>query len=390
MHKKWTNFWKIPDEIRAEYWQDALQKNRLSLVVICTMIFGMETFNIVRVLFLSNAGLSTLNNRIYFGLYCALWLASAVYLLLWRLLRQARPKLRWRVQYGAVLTFLLWHVAINVYDLMRNPQASVNIYITAVLGLAVFIQMPSIYSLFTYGLAYTVFMWLAGAILSDGNRLNLTITTIVALAISLTSSRHAVIQLNQKREIDQINRQLHMLLQQDPHTGLLNKTAFQQCVERQLEDIERLGSIALLIVDLDDFKFVNDRYGHPCGDYVLKEMAGRLRETFSDAAGIGRIGGDEFAIALSNAGEPSAIVSRGQALMRAFGTTRWHGKPVGAACSIGACRVCQAGASYEQIYRETDTMLYRAKRQGKGQCMVCDFSAPPAQETGTERLEAHL
>ena len=71
-------FLRIPPEIREEFWQNSLQKNRLSLLVICIMIFGMELYNMARVLFLSSSGLGTLNNRIYFGMYCSLLLAAAL------------------------------------------------------------------------------------------------------------------------------------------------------------------------------------------------------------------------------------------------------------------------------------------------------------------------
>ena len=82
-------FLRIPPEIREEFWQNSLQKNRLSLLVICIMIFGMELYNMARVLFLSSSGLGTLNNRIYFGMYCSLLLAAALSLALLQLTRRA-------------------------------------------------------------------------------------------------------------------------------------------------------------------------------------------------------------------------------------------------------------------------------------------------------------
>ena len=82
MGKHIGEFFRIPTEIRAEFWQDTLQKNQLSLLVICLMILGMELFNMARVLFWSDSGLGTLNNRIYFSMYCALCLAAVLYLLL--------------------------------------------------------------------------------------------------------------------------------------------------------------------------------------------------------------------------------------------------------------------------------------------------------------------
>ena len=72
----------IQTQVQPEFWHTALQRNRLFLIVICVMIFGMELFNIVQVLFWSKSGLSMLNNHIYFGPYCALLAVAVVYLLL--------------------------------------------------------------------------------------------------------------------------------------------------------------------------------------------------------------------------------------------------------------------------------------------------------------------
>ena len=79
MRGKIRDFLRIPPEILPAFRQDTLQKNRLSLLVIAAMIFGMEAYNIARVLFMSRSGLGTLNNRIYFGMYCALLLAAACF-----------------------------------------------------------------------------------------------------------------------------------------------------------------------------------------------------------------------------------------------------------------------------------------------------------------------
>ena len=211
MQKKLSEFLRIPSEIREAFWKDSVQKNTLSLLVICIMVFGMELFNIARVLFMSNSGLGTANNRLYFGMYCALLLAAAAYLILNRLMREAPARKRWALQYGTALFMLLWHVCINAYDLSREADGEIAIYTTAMLGIAVFIQMPGAFGLLSYGLGYAVFMLLAALNLSSGTLLNLTFTTIVALAIALTRCRHAVIMLMQRREIDLINRRLQSL-----------------------------------------------------------------------------------------------------------------------------------------------------------------------------------
>mgnify|MGYP000041190473 CR=1 FL=1 len=387
MQKKLSEFLRIPSEIREAFWKDSVQKNTLSLLVICIMVFGMELFNIARVLFMSNSGLGTANNRLYFGMYCALLLAAAAYLILNRLMREAPARKRWALQYGTALFMLLWHVCINAYDLSREADGEIAIYTTAMLGIAVFIQMPGAFGLLSYGLGYAVFMLLAALNLSSGTLLNLTFTTIVALAIALTRCRHAVIMLMQRREIDLINRRLQSLLQKDPLTEVLNKTAFAENVETVLRQADESGA-TMLMLDLDDFKAVNDRHGHPCGDFVLRETARMLRSALPAEAHVGRIGGDEFAAVLRGDGV-AALESAGRALIDALSRLTWQGETIGVQCSVGICRAAQSGATYDQLYREVDSVLYEAKRDGKGQCRTGDF-APVVSEKAASNMQAGL
>ena len=369
MRNQIKSFFMMPPQVQSAFQQDALRKNRLSLLVICIMIIGMELFNIARVLFWSKSGLGTLNNRIYFGLYCLLLVVSVLYLLLCGLLRQMDEKIRWRLQYGMALFALLWHVCINAYDLMRNPEAQTGIYTTAVLGLAVFIQMPSLYCLATYVLAYGLFMVLAGPILDTGALVNLTITTIVALAVSLTSCRHAVIMISQRIEMTRSNQRLHELSQMDPLTGLLNTTAFRHRVEQYLAASEPTSMIALIMLDMDDFKAVNDGFGHPCGDYVLKVIALKLQAQFPDALGIARIGGDEFMIALVDT-SGAEINKAASQLIRDVTLLRWRGQDMKVCCSLGVCRARASSAYYDTLYEIADQALYQAKADGKGRCIL--------------------
>ena len=359
--EKVKRFFVIPADVLPEFWGAAYQHNRLSVLVICVMIFGMELFNMGRVLFWSGAGLGTLNNRIYFGLYCALLLSAALCLLLDFLLRRRSLRTRLAVQYGGVVFFLIWHVCINAYDLFRNPQAEIGLYYTAVLGLSVFILLPALPAFLMHGGAYALLMLLAGTRLSAGDRVNITCTAIVALAVSLTNCRHYVIMIAQRMEISRINEHLRVLAQRDSLTGLLNKAAFQRCVEPHLGT----PGVTLLIVDLDDFKTVNDRFGHPCGDFVLKETALQAVAVFPNALGLSRIGGDEFAVLLGKM-EETRLESAARELIRQVSQITWHGQNVGAGCSIGGCCKGDPSVTYERLYSEADRALYQAKAEGKG------------------------
>lgn len=374
MGARLKRFFQIPPEIQVEFWQDTLRRNRLSLLVICIMILGMELFNMLRVLLWSSSGLGTVNNRIYFTMYLLLWMSAAIYLFLRWLLRRGSPRIRWSVQYGTALFALFWHAGINAYDLMRNPTAEITIFATAVLAMAVFIQMPVLHSLIAFGLSYGLFVGLAGGLLSSGRLINLTFTTIVAIAVSMTSFRHAVVTMCQRREIDQMNRRLQELVQKDSLTGLMNTAAFRDRVGAYLASAEVGSETFLIILDLDDFKGINDEFGHPCGDYVLQEAAIKLRVLFPDAIGAARIGGDEFMLALADASLQEVEDNFHQFLLD-LEQLDWRGHTLSVSCSMGACRASRSGIPYDELYSTADRALYQAKRSGKG-CFICCELAP--------------
>lgn len=378
MRKRLLDYLRVPADMREEYWQDALRKNDVSLLVICVIIFAVELYNVARVLFWSPSGLSTRNNRIYFGMYCALLAVAVLWMLLRRILSTAPRRVRWGAQYGMILLLFLWHIGLNAYDLAADPGGDAMIYITAVLGLGIFIQMPAVFSLVLFGLGYGLFFLASVSLISSGMMVNLTITSIVALSVSLTNSRHKVSDLRQRRELRLMNDQLQELVRKDPLTGLLNKRALELWAEQCLEHAAKAAAVTLFIIDMDDFKAINDTYGHPCGDYVLKEAALKMQAVFHDAEKLGRIGGDEFAVVLSGRMDGSRAKALGELLIREISNIRWQDRLMGDCCSVGVCWSGQPGLTYDQIYREADRALYEAKSQGKGRCLVRELSGQKA------------
>ena len=281
--------------------------------------------------------------------------------------------MQWLVQYGSVTFFFLWHIFLNAYDLMGDPTSGTLIFVTALLGLTIFIQMPSLFGALYLALGYALFMALSGPVLDTGTKVNLTIASIVALGIIFTRSHHMVIELTQRREIKQINMQLRVLLQKDPLTGLLNKKACQEKAEACLGMASEIEPIAFFLIDLDNFKAINDTFGHPFGDYVLEQAARKLEAVFPDADGIGRIGGDEFVV-ITHATDAEALYDRAQQLIRAVSTLNSKKKGMDVCCSMGILRVSRSDLQYEQLYEETDQLLYEAKREGKGRCCLKEFS----------------
>lgn len=371
-NKHWATL-QVPGYIRREFLTETVRKNDFSLRIICAIIFPIELYNIARVLLWSQSGLGTRNNRIYFSMYCLLIFIGAVWLALRRPMRQASVEGQWIFQYAVTCLLLLWHIGLNTYDLYRDSGAGTAVLTTALLGLALLIQAPPRYSAALYGIGYLLFLAAMVPLLPAGDQLNLTITFSVALAVSLAHAHHTAVMLKQQKQIVEINAKLQELVQQDPLTGLLNKTTVECRVEQLLSGPERPGGeggVTLFLMDLDRFKEINDHYGHPCGDHVLVEMADALRSTFADGAGVGRIGGDEFAVLYDRPLTESQVMALSESLTRQLKDIRWQGRPLDIRCSVGAC-VCPKGrCHYQQLYEETDRMLYRAKETGRDRCCL--------------------
>lgn len=170
----------------------------------------------------------------------------------------------------------------------------------------------------------------------------------------------------------------------DPLTGLANRRAFEKNLKLELERAYRSGSsLSLAILDLDDFKAVNDTYGHLCGDRVLMGIAAALlghKRGYDMAA---RIGGEEFALILPGSG----LMQAESSLERLLNESREHkvtcegvDEPVGVTCSVGL--VCTKGKiplSVERFVDLADKALYEAKAQGKNR--VVKAPIPDLMET---------
>nr|WP_321983604.1 EAL domain-containing protein [uncultured Lichenicoccus sp.] len=154
----------------------------------------------------------------------------------------------------------------------------------------------------------------------------------------------------------------------DPLTGLVSRIEMRERVGDLLSIRRRDGgSAALLALDLDRFKLVNDTLGHPVGDALLIKVAERLNTVVRQGDLVARFGGDEFAILLANACEPAAIEAMARRLVDLLGRSYVvMGHMVNIGVSVGIALLPDDGADAETLLRHADLALYRAKSDGRG------------------------
>jgi diguanylate cyclase (GGDEF)-like protein/PAS domain S-box-containing protein len=156
------------------------------------------------------------------------------------------------------------------------------------------------------------------------------------------------------------------LSERDALTGLLNRTGFEAWLARASE-AGHADAIALLYVDLDHFKPVNDNFGHAAGDEVLRAFARRLRELVRPTDAIARIGGDEFAIALAGVRDRARADTIAEAIVAAANLPFQVGAlDVAIGASVGVALQLEPGADWQRLAAHADEMLYKAKERGRG------------------------
>ncbi len=167
----------------------------------------------------------------------------------------------------------------------------------------------------------------------------------------------------------------HLIRQADsePLTGLLNRAAFERNVKGFLSGEGFGGSHALLMLDFDNFKAVNDTLGHAKGDRLLISFAGGMQRLFRSGDYLTRIGGDEFMVFIKNTGEDAIALDKAEALREEMaGLSRKIG--VAVYISVGIAIYNRDGETFEKLYQAADEALYHVKRTGKN--AISFFSVP--------------
>lgn len=160
--------------------------------------------------------------------------------------------------------------------------------------------------------------------------------------------------------------ELLKLADYDQMCGVLNKTATEKSVYSYLESISETDLSALFCIDVDDFKYINDTYGHATGDLVLKNIALLLKNAFRNTDIIGRIGGDEFLVCVKHIGSEEKLREKVDSLCRIARSLVIPENPtIKVTLSVGISLVPLHGKTYKELFDKADIALYHSKHMGK-------------------------
>lgn len=179
---------------------------------------------------------------------------------------------------------------------------------------------------------------------------------------SLLKQAHTIIK-NSENRIQELER----LSMTDELTGVMNRRGFLKTFNRELDRVERGQSQGglLIMIDLDNFKAINDNYGHDAGDMALKIVASTLANDIRLMDIVSRMGGDEFIISFANTDRKAAL-ERAQYLIKKLNSLSfvWQGKEISVRASLGL-REYKKGCKAQKIFSDADKDMYENKKQIK-------------------------
>lgn len=289
----------------------------------------------------------------------------------------ARPGWTQACSVGAFLLALVFAALIVAVDQWVTPNITPFFMASVLVGVTL-LQRPLIAAAL-FALAYAVFFWALGQTQDDAsmllsNRANGLTAVVLAWALATLTWRKSARNLLLTRQLAQRQAQMHGQQQElvrmatcDGLTGLINRAEFERLGLLEVERARRYGlAVSLLLLDLDHFKLVNDQWGHPAGDAVLKEVATVLRTHVRASDVVARMGGEEFMVLLPHT-HLDAALALAEKLRQCVAATHVHvgGHTLRVTASVGLAAASGNEVNFTSLYQRADHALYSAKAAGR-------------------------
>ena len=221
-----------------------------------------------------------------------------------------------------------------------------------------------------------------------------TIWVALTIAARRDGARHRISDVSIVEDISArklAEERVQYLATHDGLTGLPNRALFAQLATLAMENARRRHcKMAVLYIDLDRFKTINDSLGHDAGDVLLREMASRFRECVRGSDVVARLGGDEFVVLLSEvSGQAQATVVARILLSATMRPVEIYHQEWRVTASIGICLHPEAGQEDQAVLRNADLAMYMAKEEGKNTYQFYS-AAMQARTAGRRAIETHL
>ena len=355
---------RIPNEFKEEFLKNLFDMNANRMIILFLVLAGIETILFLIVLIYDSLSKGLYNILVIIMVFIFM---SLLFSFLLHYLKNKNSMKMLRLAFILIL-FLTILIAISNTFVAQAVISDITIYITALYVITAFIRLPIAYYIGIYGLSFIYFAIGMQFVQTDTHFvkwsiLNGFMLNIIAIIIAkMLYDQTVEIFLNQKK-IDQQVENLRYLSQHDGLTNLYNHQTITQIIENQKElSKASKENLCLAIIDIDNFKKINDEYGHLIGDTVLKEIAKKIQESVRKDDYVARYGGDEFLILFPNItiSEANKICER--ILRKINQPGEDHISITG---SIGL--VDLKDTNYDDFIEMADMKMYQAKNSGKAQ-----------------------
>lgn len=191
-----------------------------------------------------------------------------------------------------------------------------------------------------------------------------------ASVVFLNTLNHNLKIIGYVKNIDERKKQEMKILdksQKDPLTCLYNKGVTQELIDRYLQSDGHEKTSAVIMVDIDHFKHINDTYGHTQGDVALTEVSRKLLALFRSSDIVGRVGGDEFLVLMKDVTNTKALLDKLHSIGSYFSQIRLEDPDFRISGSIGVSLYPEDGKTYCDLFKKSDIALYHSKEHGRNQ-----------------------
>ena len=308
------------------------------------------------------------------GCHSVLLVFMVVFLLITRRLRKKTvpDRAMFVLQYMLVAVIMTLGIIIVVFDQMVMTNITAFVLMCIIVGIILLIR--PLVSLIIYVITYVMYYFLLMLTITDAqmlltNRVNGVIAVGIGFFLSCILWHYNYMNIIQMRRIEAQQKQLEQMAYFDPLTDLPNRRLLEKLIKREIASIRRYGhETAIIILDLDNFKSINDTYGHPVGDNMLRQFADFLTANVRETDTVARFGGEEFIILMpqTSAEEGCIFAERlRQLIMEKRFTVGSVTLQITASFGVSSMRDIIDCDSMDDYYFLADKALYLAKQNGK-------------------------
>lgn len=292
----------LPVELRAGFRESGNKDNARRIRTVLIVLILMQA---VQLFFYILDTKSLLHDNVLMLLKLIIIILSLVFCVVLSLLIKGHPILKRfseAVITGIVFITLVWSVANTLKA--QSITSDISIYLLVMFAIATVVRMRPVIAALVYGINYIflavgIHYFQTNAAYAQSHIINGLILNVVAYVITYMMFKYSVEEYVDKQNINDTNKNLLYMAQHDGLTELYNFQAINEFLENSIAKLlGKPGSLSLMLIDLDNFKDLNDTFGHRTGDAVLKKMSEKILKNIRSVDMAGRYGGDEFMIIL--------------------------------------------------------------------------------------------